>query len=111
MILLSDPLQGYGGPEGDQGYGAPAYSGYGGPQPGYGGGYGGMEQGYGGGGDLNRGNVPEDVWAAQGYPIPGPNGWYMYRTKETGESYYHNHRTNQTVWERPADWPAGAPPM
>lgn len=105
--------RGYGGrgygPEGDQ-YGAPAYGGYGGPQAGYGGGYGGMEQGY----DQMRGgpsNVPEDVWAAQGYPVPGPNGWYMYRVKETGESYYHNHRTAQTVWERPQDWPAGAPQM
>ena len=39
------------------------------------------------------------------YPVEGPNGWTMYRTKDTGEPYYHNHRTNQTVWDRPADWP------
>lgn len=53
--------------------------------------------------------VAEDVWAAQGYPVQGPDGWVMYRTKDTGEPYYHNHRTQETVWDRPAGWPVGAP--
>mmetsp|Transcript_38110 Transcript_38110/g.84913 ORF Transcript_38110/g.84913 Transcript_38110/m.84913 type:complete len:182 (+) Transcript_38110:186-731(+) len=99
---------GYGGrgsPGGGRGYG---YGGRGGYQGGYG-----MEQGQQGGYDR-AGAAPgqsEDVWAAQGYPVAGPNGWYMYRTKENGECYYHNHRNNVTQWERPADWPAGAPQM
>jgi hypothetical protein len=25
----------------------------------------------------------------------------------TGEIYFHNHRTNETVWDRPTDWPLG----
>ncbi|KXZ41193.1 hypothetical protein GPECTOR_666g794 [Gonium pectorale] len=50
-----------------------------------------------------------DVWAAQGYPVHGPNGWVMYRTRDTGEPYYHNHQTGETVWDRPADWPMGQP--
>lgn len=57
------------------------------------------------------GNMQEDPYAAQGYPTQGPNGWYMYRTKETGEAYYHNHKTGVTQWERPADWPQGPPQM
>ncbi|GLI70946.1 hypothetical protein VaNZ11_016045 [Volvox africanus] len=51
----------------------------------------------------------DDVWAAQGYPVSGPNGWIMYRTRDTGEPYYHNHRTNETTWDRPADWQIGVP--
>eukprot|EP00798_Chlamydomonas_sp_ICE-L_P030497 gene30497-35516_t len=112
--------QGYGG-----GYGEEQYTpqGYGGG--GYGGGYGAAPQGYGGGGYAGGpggmaapqgygGGVPggmEDAWAAQGCPTPGPAGWYMYRTKETGETYFHNHRTNQTTWERPSEWPASGGPM
>lgn len=59
------------------------------------------------GGYERPGGMPEDVWAAQGYPVGGPNGWCMYRTKDTGEVYYHNHRTGVTTWERPQEWPAG----
>lgn len=47
--------------------------------------------------------MTEKMWADQGYPTAGPNGWTMYRTKE-GESYYHNHRTHETTWEKPVDW-------
>lgn len=110
-----------GGPPG--GYGG----GYPGGQPNYQGGYG-MEhpqQGTGGygpvggqqadpsGGQRGPGQnmQQEEVWAQQGYPVQGPNGWFMYRTKDTGEAYYHNHRSNVTQWERPADWPMSAPHM
>eukprot|EP00955_Chlamydomonas_euryale_P067574 359869-Chlamydomonas_euryale.AAC.40 len=47
----------------------------------------------------------EAAWAAQGYPVPGPNGWTMYRAKDSNEPYFHNHNTNVTIWERPDDWP------
>lgn len=90
--------QGFGGPE-DM-YGGGGRGGYGGAPAGGYGGPGRMDGGYGG-----AGGMPESQWAAQGYPEPGPNGWIMYKVKETGEPYYHNHQTNQTVWERPADWP------
>jgi hypothetical protein len=48
-----------------------------------------------------------ESYAAQGFPVYGPNGWVQYRTKE-GEPYFHNHNTNVTQWERPADWPVNA---
>jgi hypothetical protein len=47
----------------------------------------------------------EDVYARQGFPVQGPNGWVAYRTQDTGEVYYHNHNTNVTQWDRPGDWP------
>jgi hypothetical protein len=25
--------------------------------------------------------------------------------QDTGETYFHNHRTGVTTWERPAEWP------
>ena len=53
----------------------------------------------------------QEEWAAQGYPVQGPNGWYMYRTKDSGEPYFHNHAKGITQWERPGDWPAGGPAM
>jgi hypothetical protein len=28
----------------------------------------------------------------------------MYRDPSSGDYYYHNHNTNQTQWERPADF-------
>eukprot|EP00798_Chlamydomonas_sp_ICE-L_P010582 gene10582-12242_t len=94
--------RGYG--RGDEGFGQgyPTHGGYAGgmSQPGYAGPPGGMP-----------GGMPEDVWAAQGYPTPGPAGWYMYRVKESGESYFHNHGTGVTTWERPAEWPMGPPRM
>lgn len=108
-----DP-RGRGGPGG--GYGG---GGRGGPGRGYGGGGGGYGGGYGqvaygmeqmpqqGGYDQRPGGMQEDVWAAQGYPVPGPAGWCMYRTKDTGETYFHNHRTGITTWERPPEWPLG----
>lgn len=49
----------------------------------------------------------DEAYAAQGYPVYGPNGWVQYRTKE-GEPYYHNHNTSITQWERPSDWPQNA---
>ena len=100
LCVLASPasFQGYGG--------QPGYAG----QQGYAGGYQQGAAGYGQGAMVSGqpANVPEDVWAAQGYPVPGPNGWTMYRTKDTGEPYYHNSRTNETIWDRPADWPVGA---
>jgi hypothetical protein len=48
----------------------------------------------------------EDVYARQGFPVQGPNGWVAYRTQDTGETYYHNHASNATQWDRPADWPS-----
>ena len=78
---------------------------------GYGGGYpvmGGYQGGYGmdqpRGGFEPMGGMPEDQWAAQGSPVAGPNGWCRYRAKETGEFYFHNHRTGVTQWDKPADW-------
>ncbi|PNH10560.1 Zinc finger CCCH domain-containing protein 52 [Tetrabaena socialis] len=58
-----------------------------------------------------QGGPSEDVWAAQGFPVQGPNGWVMYRTRDTGEPYYHNHHNNETSWDRPGDWPIGAPTL
>ncbi|KAG2452267.1 hypothetical protein HYH02_003291 [Chlamydomonas schloesseri] len=95
--------------QGGRGGGGRGYGGNAGPyggRGGYGGGGYGAQGGYGGGGQGGPGpNVSEDVWAAQGYPVQGPNGWVQYRTRDTGEPYFHNHRTNETVWDRPADWP------
>lgn len=101
--------------------------GYGGNFNGGGGYDGGFNGGYGGGGPgPNTGypgpagpggrpgpppGMPEDVWAAQGWPVQGPNGWVMYRTRDSGEQYFHNHKTGGTQWERPADWPMDAPHM
>lgn len=56
---------------------------------------------------VRPGNMQEEAWAAQGYPVGGPNGWVMYRTRDTGEPYFHNHQSGVTQWDRPADWPMG----
>lgn len=48
----------------------------------------------------------EDQWAAQGFPQQGPNGWVQYKDKITNDTYYHNHQTGVTQWDRPGDWPA-----
>ncbi|KAF8057729.1 hypothetical protein HT031_005913 [Scenedesmus sp. PABB004] len=97
---------GYGG---GGGYGEPA--GYGGaPGAGYGGG--GGPDPYGGGGGYGGGGAApaaargpgDNPYARQGYPVTGPNGWVAYRTQDTGETYYHNHNTNTTQWERPPEW-------
>lgn len=80
-----------GGGYGQAGYGGP--QGYGAPQDPYGGGYGGPPRG-----------PAEDPYARQGQPVTGPNGWVAYRAQDTGETYYHNHNTNVTQWERPAEW-------
>lgn len=50
----------------------------------------------------------EDVYARQGFPVQGPNGWVMYRTQDTGDIYFHNHNSQLTQWQRPADWPSAA---
>eukprot|EP00775_Hariotina_reticulata_P006716 gene6716-6937_t len=88
----------YGGGGGGYGQG-----GYGAPQDPYGGGYGAAPGGYGG---PPRG-PGEDPYARQGQPVHGPSGWVAYRAPDTGETYYHNHNTNITQWERPAEWLGG----
>lgn len=103
----------------DEGYGGGGYGGGGGYDGGYGGGYGGMPPqqqmpapgGYGGPRGPARpygGGPPggEDMYARQGFPVQGPNGWVAYKTQDTGETYYHNHNTQSTQWDRPADWPS-----
>lgn len=108
--------RGYGGNGMDynSGYGG----GYGGPQAQYGGGYG-MEQmapkpGYRQMAPVQGGmsHMPADAYAQQqmqGY-AESPSGWVMYRTQE-GEPYYHNPRSNQTTWDRPAEMAALGPHM
>lgn len=91
-------MQGYDDYYGGGGYGQPGYGavqGYGAPQDPYGGG-----GGYGG---PPRGPA-EDPYMRQGAPVTGPNGWIAYKTPDTGETYYHNHQTNVTQWERPQEW-------
>mmetsp|Transcript_36068 Transcript_36068/g.91137 ORF Transcript_36068/g.91137 Transcript_36068/m.91137 type:complete len:195 (-) Transcript_36068:1452-2036(-) len=120
MAPRSPDSMGPGGP-GRMPYGGRGRGGYGMPGRGPGGrfgrggyGYGGAPGGYGygaeggaqGGYRENPSGTGQDAWATSGYPTTGPNGWVMYKTKETGEAYYHNHRTNVTQWDRPADWPA-----
>jgi hypothetical protein len=102
---------GYGGggyPQGGGGYGGPPGGGYGGPpqQQMQGGG-----PGYAGPRDAGRpygGGPPagEDTYARSGFPVQGPNGWVAYKTQDTGETYYHNHNSNVTQWDRPVDWPS-----
>ncbi|KAJ9533403.1 hypothetical protein QJQ45_026452 [Haematococcus lacustris] len=88
------------GPSGRTGRG-PGYGMHG--APGYGGGYG-MEAGQGYGGQAVA-SQQDEVWANSGFPTHGPNGWVMYKVKETGEEYYHNHKSNITQWDRPVEWP------
>jgi hypothetical protein len=88
----------YGGGAGGYGQG-----GYGGG-PG-GGGYGAPQDPYGGGGGYAApARAPEDPYARQGFPVTGPNGWVAYRAPDTGETYYHNHNSGVTQWERPPEW-------
>ncbi|DBB01235.1 hypothetical protein WJX77_006796 [Trebouxia sp. C0004] len=109
------PRGGYG-----QGYGTPAGRGGGGYnnggygyRPSYNGaGYAGAAMGSGGayragrsgadGGQMN--NQANPLWAAQGYPVTGPGGWTQYRAPDSGEPYYHNQRTGETTWDKPAGW-------
>uniref|UniRef100_A0A7R9YWX3 Uncharacterized protein n=1 Tax=Chlamydomonas euryale TaxID=1486919 RepID=A0A7R9YWX3_9CHLO len=110
---------GYGGPQ--MGYGQAG--GYGMEQAGMGGmgGYGMEQAGMGGMGAMGGmgimggmggmgamggmgGSMDDPAWAAQGYPVQGPNGWTRYRDKDTQEFYYHNSMTNMTVWDRPPEW-------
>ncbi|KAI8472248.1 MAG: hypothetical protein J3K34DRAFT_451520 [Monoraphidium minutum] len=111
---------GYGRGGGPGGYGPPR-GGYGGPGA-YGGGRGmgmgrgqmqGGPGGYAGPRDNGRpggyGGPPgggEDMYARQGFPVQGPNGWVAYKTQDTGETYYHNHNSQVTQWDRPVDWPS-----
>lgn len=101
---------GYGPGRGAGGRFSQARGGYGYPAGGYGYGMGGGEGGYGGdmgsSGAQGRGGMSEEAWAQSGYPTTGPNGWIMYKTKDTGEAYYHNSRTGVTQWDKPSDWPA-----
>lgn len=73
-------------------------------------------QGYGYGGGAAPYDAPfstdalqQEQYAASGFPTHGPNGWIMYRAKETGEAYYHNHRTGTTQWERWVTVAVGGP--
>mmetsp|Transcript_5054 Transcript_5054/g.14109 ORF Transcript_5054/g.14109 Transcript_5054/m.14109 type:complete len:192 (+) Transcript_5054:202-777(+) len=49
-------------------------------------------------------SVENQAWIASGCPVNGPAGWTQYRCAESGEFYYHNHRTNATTWDKPAEW-------
>lgn len=108
------PRGGYG-----QGYGAPAGRGAGGYDNGgyaYHGGYGGASYpggGMGPGGAYRGGRGTSDggqmnnqgpLWAASGYPVTGPGGWTQYRAPDSGEPYYHNQRSGETTWDKPAGW-------
>jgi hypothetical protein len=53
---------------------------------------------------TNAGGLPENVWAACGFPLVGANGWVMYRVAETGEAYYHNADRAVTQWDQPPDF-------
>lgn len=53
---------------------------------------------------LANGGVPDNVWAACGFPLAGANGWVMYRVQETGEPYYHHADRNITQWDQPPDF-------
>lgn len=53
-------------------------------------------------GQMN--NQANPLWAAQGYPVTGPGGWTQYRAPDSGEAYYHNMRTGETTWDKPAGW-------
>jgi hypothetical protein len=85
-----------------------------------GGGYGGPPGGYGGrpaapqqmGGPGGYGPPrPDDGGYGRGppapaaFPVTGPNGWVAYKTQDTSEVYYHNHNSQVTQWDPPADWP------
>lgn len=48
--------------------------------------------------------MPENVWAACGFPLAGANGWVMYRVQETGEPYYHHSERDITQWDQPPDF-------
>lgn len=51
-------------------------------------------------------SVENIAWIASGCPVTGPGGWTQYRCAETGEYYYHNHRTAATTWDKPSEWGA-----
>jgi len=59
-----------------------------------------------GGGRTPQESMENMAWIASGCPVTGPAGWTQYRCAETGEYYYHNHRTNQTTWDKPPEWGA-----
>ncbi len=97
---------GYGGGYEQQGgYGGGGYGGYPQQMQGPPGGY------QGGPRDAGRPYTgppggADDVYARQGFPVQGPNGWVAYKSQDSGEVYYHNHNSQATQWERPADWPS-----
>lgn len=53
---------------------------------------------------YNTSGIPENIWAACGFPLVGAKGWVMYRVQETGEPYYHNAERGMTQWEQPPDF-------
>lgn len=48
--------------------------------------------------------LQQEAYAQSGFPTHGPNGWVRYIAKDTGEPYFHNHKTGITQWDR---WVAG----
>ena len=45
------------------------------------------------------GALPVQVWAHNGFPVYGPDGWVEYRTAdEKQERYYFNSHTRATQW-------------
>jgi len=57
-----------------------------------------------GGGRTPHESVENIAWIASGCPVTGPGGWTQYRDADSGEYYYHNHRTGTTSWDKPAEW-------
>eukprot|EP00200_Dunaliella_tertiolecta_P000914 CAMPEP_0202366592 /NCGR_PEP_ID=MMETSP1126-20121109/17139_1 /ASSEMBLY_ACC=CAM_ASM_000457 /TAXON_ID=3047 /ORGANISM="Dunaliella tertiolecta, Strain CCMP1320" /LENGTH=158 /DNA_ID=CAMNT_0048961667 /DNA_START=5 /DNA_END=480 /DNA_ORIENTATION=+ len=84
---------------GEEGQAGAMGGGYGyGPQGGYG-----MDAGA--GFQANPEVLQQEAYAQSGFPTHGPNGWIRYIAKDTGEPYFHNHKTGITQWERPQEWP------
>lgn len=109
------------------------HGGYGGASyPGGGMGPGGAYRGGRGTSDGGQMNNQGPLWAASGYPVTGPGGsvslshtcaickkltnrsgvhlsillcrWTQYRAPDSGEPYYHNQRSGETTWDKPAGW-------
>lgn len=71
---------------------------------GYGRGHQGGRGHYGGAPGSAPGGEHDPEWVASGCPVAGPNGWTQYTDKGSGDKYYHNKHSNQTQWEKPAEW-------
>ena len=53
---------------------------------------------------FDLGHHPANKITLQEYPVVGPGGWMEYRDLQSGDPYYHNQRTRETVWDRPTEW-------